>query len=289
MYSTKNIEKILFAEYRRKKSILSEALNENTKNKYRKLNDIEQIREILSSGEYSQALDNFYKQKNIYRGHYSLNGNIAVLVTPGIRKSQGLSNVYTRLMDDILPSWSGYPKRSRSNICTMDRNYAHEFGGDVSFLVFPKNNVKIGVSNAKDIWFSFPVMRKQENIPDMKAFNVLLIQIITHILGKSETEISSIFLESTESILKMFEAVENKIRNSQQPLIQTTGVFVNDLFREVNLGYSIVEFLNDLMSPKRNNIRLATVSTLPYTDNEVWFEGECLYIDSQHINEILVK
>ena len=40
MYSTKNIEKILLAEYRRKKSILSEALNENTKNKYRKLNDI---------------------------------------------------------------------------------------------------------------------------------------------------------------------------------------------------------------------------------------------------------
>ena len=289
MYSTKNIEKILLAEYRRKKSILSEALNENTKNKYRKLNDIEQIREILYSGEYSQALDNFYKQKNIYRGHYSLNGNIAVLVRPGIRKSQGLSNVYTRLMDDILPSWDGYPKRSRSNICTMDRNSAHEFGGNVSFLVFPKNNVKIGVSNATDIWFSFPVMRKQEDISDMKTFNELLIRIISYILGKSEIEISSIFLESTESILKMFEAVENKIRNSKQPLIQTTDVFVNDLFREVNLGYSIVEFLNDLMSPKRNNIRLATVSTLPYTDNEVWFEGECLYIDSQHINEILVK
>ena len=43
------------------------------------------------------------------------------------------------------------------------------------------------------------------------------------------------------------------------------------------------------MSPKKNNIRLTTISTLPYTNNEVWFEGECLYIDSQHINEILVK
>ena len=289
MYSTKNIERILLAEYRRKKSILSETLNENTRNRYQKLNNIEQIRKILYSGKYSQALDNFYKQKNIYRGHYSLNGNIAVLVTPGIRKSQGLSNVYTRLMDDILPSWRNFPKRSHSNICTMDREYALEFGGDVSFIVFPKNNTKIGVTNAKDIWLSFPILHKQEQIPTMKDFNVLFVLFISKILDKSTSDIEDIFLSDTKIILATFREVEEKIRGSNESLIETSGVFINDLMNIIKQGYSITDYLNILMSPKLNDIQLSDVTSLPYCNNEIWFEGECLYIDSQHINSILIE
>ena len=108
MYSTKNIENILLAEIRNKKSIVSDSLNVNTQNQYKYFNNVEEVKEALNQSEFSEAVEAYKNNQIIYRGDAS--NILGAYVIPGIRISAGgISNVYTKLLSDVLPSW-GMPR-----------------------------------------------------------------------------------------------------------------------------------------------------------------------------------
>ena len=44
-----------------------------------------------------------------------------------MRKSANTKNWYTLLMDNILPEWAAYPKRSQSFICSTSERRANDF------------------------------------------------------------------------------------------------------------------------------------------------------------------
>jgi len=72
----------------------------------------------------------------------------------GIRQSQNTSNYYTELMDHS-PYFEGWPKRSRSLICSLNfgraNSYAKYSDGE-TYAVFPGRGVKVAVCPGEDIW-----------------------------------------------------------------------------------------------------------------------------------------
>jgi hypothetical protein len=66
----------------------------------------------------------------------------------GVRKSQNTTNYFTSLIDSS-PYMKGWPKRSKSFICSTS-NYAGEFGK--TYAIFPVDNARIAVCPGFDIW-----------------------------------------------------------------------------------------------------------------------------------------
>ena len=96
----------------------------------------------------------------LYRASFDKGIN-PFLFTPGERIAEGSSNVYTRLISDILPSWRNAPQRNKSVICTNDFSGA-EYYIDYStrrkgtiYVVIPPNDARLVIAPTKDIWSSF--------------------------------------------------------------------------------------------------------------------------------------
>ena len=71
----------------------------------------------------------------------------------GGRVSKNTSNFYTILLDHFLPP--EFPRRSKSIICGnySNKEYAESFArGNNVYAVFPYDKVKIGVTQAYDLW-----------------------------------------------------------------------------------------------------------------------------------------
>ena len=89
------------------------------------------------------------------------------------RKSANTKNYYTLWVDNS-PMWKDFPKRSRSFICTTDKEYASSFGE--IYLVIPFDNAQIGICPSGDFWFSF------EGTSDLSRLNITIDGIFTAFL-----------------------------------------------------------------------------------------------------------
>jgi len=69
-----------------------------------------------------------------------------------VRVSQNTQNYYTLIMDNH-PSWKGFPKRSKSIICTTYEYKAEQYGN--KYHMFSYDGAAYGVAPEDDIWFSF--------------------------------------------------------------------------------------------------------------------------------------
>ena len=95
-------------------SIIMAATFKNNNIQYNEVNE-SQLQSLLA-GEYSSAWNAFKNGSRIYRGVRNNPIYDYYTMTSGIRTSQNLTNMYTILMSEILPSWREYPKRNRSFI-----------------------------------------------------------------------------------------------------------------------------------------------------------------------------
>jgi hypothetical protein len=80
-------------------------------------------------------------------------GKVAVIDThQSKRKSQNTKNYYTEIFDHS-SYFEGWPKRSLSLICSLDKSYAESYAWrDSLYAVIPFNDAKIGSVEAVDIW-----------------------------------------------------------------------------------------------------------------------------------------
>lgn len=74
----------------------------------------------------------------------------------GTRKSQNAPNYYTVIMDNS-PHFQKFPKRSKSLICSTDRDRALQYARSnySLYLMVPYNGVNVGVCRYDDIWESY--------------------------------------------------------------------------------------------------------------------------------------
>jgi len=291
-------------------SILSKVYkNKKTKEKY--VND-KQIERLLL-GDYSEAYKNALEGNFIFRGSRKVEGDVFIR-KPGTRISQNTINIYTRLLSEILPSWSEYPKRNNSFICSTSPNRASEYGR--LLVVFPKNGAKISVCSDLDIFWSFKLA--DLNIGDMDDFNRAFLYIIAFLecaykmkkikendkmlrainihKHKFANKIQQLFYSGTsKKILSLFSDAETVIRTmigktiSMNDVIDQLGhrneTFIKKLFSSVQAGTSIVLTLDSWLNPKRNNFKLIDVSdySLGSESLELWTDSECLMFDADFI------
>lgn len=282
MYSTKNIERILLAE-KRKNLIQAAPLNEKTLNQYIYLETEEEIVKALQLPEYSDAVAAFKKGKRIYRGDKSQEEHLGMFITPGIRVSQNVSNIYTKLMSELLPSWRKYPRRDKCAVCTNSQDMAYHYSKVYCFSIFPQNGTKIGVCSGSDIWDSFPFLFEMANIYSLTEF-VDIIEYLFELVLSDEIDTPKLFRQDVNTIQNVIKQLEKELR--KQPYRDFSNINRIELIRyiisEIRHGKSFLRTLNFLMNPRENEFRLVSIKNIPvkgeYGSNELWFEGQYLMI-----------
>jgi len=143
----------------------------------------------------------------------------AFLFTPGERISQGTSNVYNRLISNILPSWRGIPKRNKSIIGTNDhyvasnyQNYGERVGGKI-YIVIPPNDAMLAVAAADDLWRSFAYLSSRTGLENMSDVNKSILSFLSffyNFITDSELLNKTISMSiNTDELLKHIETNES--------------------------------------------------------------------------------
>jgi len=195
------------------------------------------------------------KSRPLWRGTRS---NLAevILIDPsdGIRKSENTDNYYTLLMDNS-PYYQGWPKRSKSLICTTNPFTATYYEGRIYALI-PLNGSKIGVCPEEDIWKTSVEILNSESLVTFGQISLMMYN-----LGFSD--------KSYQSLLHW----------------STTNKFIRRLderFPEHNLGNkNFIEYMHEQMSPEKTGMKLETAESMDvtnYPDNECWTDGKCLLV-----------
>lgn len=270
---------------------------------------------ICLKKNYSQAYDAYKNGHVVYRGDVELErkDKPCFYVKPGNRISSYTSNIYTKLMSDILDSWKDYPKRNHSLICTTNPNKSYHYttngyGGTI-FVVFPKNNTPIGVASERDIWDSFPAVSALW-LRTMADFNDAIYTAMDDAFDfqrflknkySNLTVCRDFTTESKEDILKYFSEVDTFVRelNIDNPAELKKELERNDVniiqhfklwyYSSILSGKDTYDILNELLDPTRNKFKLID-SVLDLSsndkDNEIWFSNSCLMIKSNFIEDI---
>ncbi len=167
----------------------------------------------------------------LYRASSSKGYN-PFLLTPGERVAQGVSNISTRLISDILPSWRNLPKRNRSIICSNNFFVAANYMGyggrekGVVYVVIPPNDAQLVVSPTKDIWDAF---KNLESLPIVDESIATFLAFFYHIFDKKLLDTSTTPPSIDTSLL--FNREDDKV------------IYI-DIVREMFLKHDVSKLLN---------------------------------------------
>lgn len=173
------------------------------------------------------------------------------------RRSANTRNYYTTLFDN-LESWKGYPKRSRSLICTTSSHIASGYGS--VFLVIPFDGARFGVCPRNDIWSSFSklVLSLDSFCDYFYSFGINE--------DSFEDMLEGIVNNRQEMIDKSDIAWQTRNSEGLRQIIQS-AVDVTSLKRE----------LNKILGPRTNGFELASIGNLP-SGREVWTDSKSYLI-----------
>jgi len=196
------------------------------------------------------------------------------------RVSANSSNEYTLLVDN-LPCWKGYPKRSRSLICSTSFETAHDYGDGVN-IVLPKNGSKIGVCDSNDFWVSFPYLSVSMDIRNMDSFN--------HILGTWIGEDNDKNWNTLKSAIANFDEVHKDETDWIEWWRTYHFLLSEQLYTKWDsMGRNLMRVLNDILDPKKNGFTLEKIGKSYFpNDREVWTDGECInvYVEKDELETI---
>lgn len=224
------------------------------------------------------------KKSPIFRG--VRNNTLIKLINTSehTRVSANTSNIYTELIDNS-PKWKGYPKRSKSIICTTcSEDYIEQFG-DIH-LVIPKDNALVGICPSFDFWDSFEMV-KSIGLDDMDGFNEMVLDLISEknilINARKFNKLSAKKTLNDENLDLSYD-IENAIIRIMNMIIHNNSTLLDEL--------------NNLLDPKLNKFKVVkagqfkdttgcksiTGGATSFTGKELWVEGECMLINLSRAN-----
>lgn len=249
---------------------------------------------------YMSAVDRLNHDAGIYRGIRNFNKTYALVKPSQVkRKSRNTSNIYTALMD-ILPSWREWPKRSLSIICSSSVGYAARYSGPpispdwesvgAVYCVLPKNESRIAICSADDIWNSFVVISDRWGKDSMDLFNETFETIFSQLLKFSgvlvQDDIKKFdgnqmkkFLSKADEITKETNALKDSLiyLENRYAFFITVIEDIRKYKNEKNLTW--LEYFDELLNPIDNGFTLSTIEMYnPDSFREVWTDADCLLI-----------
>lgn len=230
------------------------------------------------------------KKSRIFRG-LGDNDSSYLLVKPSeglLRRSANTDNHYTLLIDHS-KRWDGFPKRSKSIICTTNGETACNYG--FLYVVIPFDNAKIGVCPLSDIWYSFK-MDINEFVQDLSRvgvsdydFDAMLAGLeslgkrIIESKGKIDYDKSSGGLSSDWLFSKLTDHPD---------LLSISKSYYKEW--ESNNSLSFYDFLDNLFDPKRNKFKVESyegIIKMGDFDQEVWTDSNCVMVLAKDFNSLL--
>jgi hypothetical protein len=204
----------------------------------------------------------------IYRGVET--NSMGYLLKGDSRESERVSantdNYYTLIVDNILPEWKKFPKRSRSFICSTSMEISKAFGK--LYRVYPIGDPLIGICQSNDFWTSF------QNI-NLESFNYLFKELSDWAGIKPHDD-----LETTKHIIKVLDEKWNN-KDSYFILHVAVASSLSMENAEVESFESFTQLLEWIFDPNRNKLELLKLSQLPkymVNNHELWFSGPAYFV-----------
>jgi hypothetical protein len=206
------------------------------------------------------------------------------------RASKDANNAYYVLMDN-LPSWQGFPSRSKSIIFTNYRSIASEYQGKI-YQVYPSNNSKVAYARYKSDFIYMPKLKQDtitqfsEKVAIYASFMMLLkraggINKVLDSIEKNNKPISDyVDIDNLKAISrympksdpsKFWESmldIDKSLNDvTHDNLVKLTEKMINHIriswprsffdrsdILEIKDHGSFIKFLDDKMNPTDNNI-----------------------------------
>lgn len=224
------------------------------------------------------AIHKVSENNQIYRG--SPNSEQIVYTDPTTveRKSRNTSNEYTLLFSHILPSWSKWPKRSRSLICSeiysYARGYTHGSGKAEPFIVMPLDNPKIAICPHSDFWASFKIK------PD--ALNSILRDMFAEARQLSDQLPDTTTADGIANMLKAFDDMDSQAKETIFHNVRDGNSFyarqIEQVIKMLESGNAIAA-LSQFFDPAKNGFELVDYNNYKSTsNNEVWISAPCVLL-----------
>lgn len=226
--------------------------------------------DILNNGEFELG------GTPIYRG---LKGSTSSYryIDPSqhTRVSKDISNYYTWWIDNH-PSWKGWPKRSKSLICTTNMKDADLYG-DIHRVYLKKGSV-VGICPWGDIWSSF--VQLEVLGMDGSSFNAFMDRL-SRSMKKS--------VNNYQDFLDLLSLVDDEIEDATDFDVE----ILRDLFNINNMsnfGYVARRFFKDKYNENAKMEDIVTEMLMPIRfskkivgsalpmSREVWSEGAAILV-----------
>jgi len=226
--------------------------------------NVEVLKDLLYS-QCSEFMANNAKRP-LFRGTQKKYEPIVIIdPTVGLRKSRVIKNHYTLLMDNS-PYYQGWPKRSKSVVCSTSYSYAADFAKFGTRVIVPFNGSKIGITPYADIWATPVDLSKVA--PELKYFN--------HI----------------SYLLEYFKVPDNSYEVMLE-YMQTPDFHYNwkERFPNIDLNdFDLIGYLHKVMSPEKTGMQLSNTENFKralYLNKECWVGGKCLSIKPSVYEQIV--
>lgn len=250
-----------------------------------------------------------YRDSNFYRssksvGNYNNNYNYNLCVPKMLeRRSKDSSNIYYVLLDN-LPSWKGFPSRSKSVCFTNSTDVADTYSGKLMKVV-PIDNSRIAYGVYEEDFLKFPFASKrfiQSSIAGVS--NIISRALLTFYsycyptTGATGFEIlsrlSTIKSNEYQKFLNILEKASQLEEFKKWLELSKNGefkLFIEDL--ETYKRGTWEEYFDDLLNPKKNKIGLLT-NGKTFADGgdddddsksfEFWTDSPCIVASQRSIN-----
>ncbi|MFW6129887.1 MAG: hypothetical protein ACOC56_01810 [Atribacterota bacterium] len=191
-----------------------------------------------------------------------------------------VSNYYTLLMDN-LKSWSKYPERSKSIVCSF--NFCQM--SDCK-IVFPFDGAKFGVCPQSDILLTDLNFIKR---------NIQLYEIPILIKAIFFSFVDLIKLNNPEKNFKNFKEACNKIDKNidliYSSVLSNRGTVVETIYKEIKKGKKLFDIITKDFSPEKMNFELVDLKQLYkiHSNREVWTDVNSVLVEYDVFEEFMSK
>lgn len=224
---------------------------------------------------YTQQILFANKCTPLYRGMKNTGDYIIADGNKMNRKSANTENYFT-LLTEIMPSWSGWPPRSKSFVGSLEIDYASDYTDQNNGLyrIVPLENQDIGILPGTDLHNYF-----NNGYDTLMGYNTEEDDIIVS-FNRELRFLLSLFYESepttANELVSAIKSMEGKIQESEeiQERILNTCYVLGEIFVRPNL----FENINTLIDPETNECVLVGLSHISDGDSEIWLSGKVLFI-----------
>lgn len=282
-----------------------EILNEVTRTQMKKVTG-EEVAQSLTTN-CNDMVTSYLNGYGLYRGRGRKNLGFGYFDgrNAPIRKSANTQN-YINLIVSNSPNWKNWPKRDRSIFGSTNPRFASDYGR--LYIVFPFNDVLIGIAGNNDFWYSMDYFQKNLNI-NVPSFNDVLATLSKDLkiplnddnILEFEKDLNSLQNRLDELIkIKMsrgptgYDDDSNEIwptKDEYKDISEFVPYYYSDVLNFLKNQSNLLKKLYKLTDPKLNNLKILTPKNISYNKSEEyyafewWMEGPAYLVEHNFFKE----